>query len=503
MSEGTQDALRTLRMRLAGARGHLKRAAVRRALMRCTEPTLWLMCTCTFVFLLSRASTPFGSNAFASVAYGVMLLVGILAGVTVFVLPAVLREPDESAAAQRLDLATANHNRIATALSFARRTDASPFEQAAIHDGVRTIEILCARVPYAEPVVPRWRRMGISLATFAVLNMLAFIPLGFRSPTGPGAVDDVAGAPHKPAARIAAESAREPTPSQDQLPPTAPTQIEGNLGRQVATASAGLPISQGSPSGAATIGDAARLATRTGQADGGGSTSADSDQPHRQRRARPVSHVDASKRPMAGTRDKVATTASADGDGAGGPGTGNAASSAYDWPSHVAESIAENAEPDEDEIEDDSRTSKQRSGLQAVVKDRNAAPSRDLGLGSGLEGRPGSGRGGPTPMKKSRGTASLVLGVPVPDSVRGRLRAGTTKVARGRTTPEAEPGAVTASASVAPRTLAESPVRRFELPADVLHTVRTFLVSWHAREATQVGTRAMSESTADIELDHE
>jgi hypothetical protein len=81
----------------------------------------------------------------------------------------------------------------------------------------------------------------------------------------------------------------------------------------------------------------------------------------------------------------------------------------------------------------------QLGGIQPMLKDRNEAPSNDLGI-SGEEGPPGTGRGGPTPPKKSRGTASLVLGVPIPDFVRGRVGPGTTKITHERVEPSVMPG---------------------------------------------------------------
>ena len=39
-----------------------------------------------------------------------------------------------------------------------------------------------------------------------------------------------------------------------------------------------------------------------------------------------------------------------------------------------------------------------------------------------------NGRGGPSQAKKSRGTASLILGVPIPDHIKGQPNPGKTKI---------------------------------------------------------------------------
>lgn len=80
----------------------------------------------------------------------------------------------------------------------------------------------------------------------------------------------------------------------------------------------------------------------------------------------------------------------------------------------------------EDEaIEDEKEETEQRGGVVPSKRDRRQAPSRELTISG--NGPPDDGRGGPTPPKKSRGTASLVLGIRLPDQVRGRPNPGTAK----------------------------------------------------------------------------
>jgi hypothetical protein len=112
-------------------------------------------------------------------------------------------------------------------------------------------------------------------------------------------------------------------------------------------------------------------------------------------------------------------------------------------------------EADDEEVDDESEDSQSRGGVQPNLRSRKPPVNRDLGIGFGnRSSRRSNGRGGASPRKKSRGTASLVLGVPVPDHIKGQPNPGMTKVTRERGEPERERAdAVTAS----PRTPRASP----------------------------------------------
>jgi MoxR-like ATPase len=100
----------------------------------------------------------------------------------------------------------------------------------------------------------------------------------------------------------------------------------------------------------------------------------------------------------------------------------------------------DDAETEDEEIEDEQEESDQRGGVMPRMRDRRASPSRDLSISG--DGPPDDGRGGPSPPKKARGTASLVLGVRLPDSVRGLPNPGTAK-SRIQFTPDLMPADIT------------------------------------------------------------
>ena len=95
---------------------------------------------------------------------------------------------------------------------------------------------------------------------------------------------------------------------------------------------------------------------------------------------------------------------------------------------------------EEDEVDDEEEEQESRGGVQPNMRDRRPPVNRDLQIGFG-NARPNpdaNGRGGPSGQKKSRGVASLVLGVPIPDRVNGQPNKGRIRITQQRITPEAE-----------------------------------------------------------------
>ena len=94
----------------------------------------------------------------------------------------------------------------------------------------------------------------------------------------------------------------------------------------------------------------------------------------------------------------------------------------------------------EEEVDDEDSQSEARGGLQPSLRDRRPPVNRDLSLGFGMgqQSPDANGRGGPGQRKKSRGVASLVLGVPVPDHVKGQPNPGRVKINQERVQPQRE-----------------------------------------------------------------
>ncbi len=95
-----------------------------------------------------------------------------------------------------------------------------------------------------------------------------------------------------------------------------------------------------------------------------------------------------------------------------------------------------------------------RGGIQPLLSDGAKPAGRELSEKEGHGDDPGDGRGGDTGAKKSRGAASALPAVPLPDVVSGRLGAGadqTSAVSTSSGTAERRPGSSPVSAVREPR----------------------------------------------------
>ncbi|MEP0843271.1 MAG: hypothetical protein HRF43_11245, partial [Phycisphaerae bacterium] len=388
--------------------------------------------------LAVRGDAPPGWGRFAlaaavagSVAAGIVLL------------RALRRAPGLREAAQRLDLAVRDHNRIAIALAILEAGDTTPFARAAVEDGLAHAR----RLKDADPRVEagRWKRRQIGyLLGLTVLLVLTSAWIGPR----PGSV-------------VTAQDSPAALPSMGQREPA--VAVKDNAGPLERRTEPHRPLAVASAKREARVSatrQEARESTRGERASGkaGGGTSAESAQAGRpldalsdagesttpskfseRKEARPARPRQRKETPRGDSRP----TPSQEENSSIQPGSagGGALSAAQTETSQKIQN-AEGDRDDEDtdqESEDAAEANTQRGGIQPMLKDRQAAPTRDLGI-TGEGDQPGTGRGGPSPPKKARGTASLVLGVPIPDFVRGRLGPGMTKITHERMEPPALPG---------------------------------------------------------------
>lgn len=157
-----------------------------------------------------------------------------------------------------------------------------------------------------------------------------------------------------------------------------------------------------------------------------------------------------------------------------------------DWKSKDQVTTEEDEDiEDDEEVEDEEVDSEARGGVQPNLRDRKPPVSRDLTIGFGNQPNPNAnGRGGPSQPKKSRGTASLVLGVPIPDRIKGQPNPGKTKVTQERVEPRREraPGARAAARS--PRAGPTGPLARPELEPWMQQLLREWQRALRAQEKT-------------------
>lgn len=133
---------------------------------------------------------------------------------------------------------------------------------------------------------------------------------------------------------------------------------------------------------------------------------------------------------------------------------------------------------DDEDTEDEEEDQESRGGMQPNLRDRKPPVSRDLRIGFGNQKNPdANGRGGPSEAKKSRGTASLVLGVPIPDRVKGQPNPGKTKITQERIEPKAEDSAAIEASTRKARSTPAGNVQERELTPWMRTLIREYFLT--------------------------
>lgn len=463
------DALGTATDRARRARA--TRLAVEDALAR-TAPWCAGVALVGFAWTLAGRALPALPTPNAWVVLGLALVPAVVQ-LARRVLPVASRPLDAGEGLSRLDLELDAHERLRTAWEFAASdAELGPFERAALAEGVA--ELPRARTHGLHALAPVLVRRRAWLAPLAAL-LLAFASAWLARDAAEdvelarndGAQLSNGGArdakPHDDAATKRADAPR-PAPERDPRakdePPT-----RANEERRTPSELAGASKESSGKSGSGKSADAASTSSSS---DSQGLPSSPAKPSENPEKTKPSDKKAKPKKPRAETPPAKSKPPQESGSTAG-RGTGSGSSKnpgSTDWASKDQVTndeeppLSEDAEVDDEESEDEAR-----GGLQPSLRDRRPAVNRDLTIGFGNQPPPpdANGRGGPSEQKKSRGVASLVLGVPIPDHVKGRPNPGRTKITQERVEPQAEDAArITASART-PRSGPIGPVARPEL----------------------------------------
>ncbi|MFK7849685.1 MAG: hypothetical protein AB8D78_01805 [Akkermansiaceae bacterium] len=350
-------------------------------------------------------------------------------------------------------------DRLQTADEFLSATERSNFMEAAIDDAKPALDQASGSQlewTWGKPWI-EWR-LVVSMALLAVLLLVlgVFLPTFTRSgpaaelsedgqtaslgnpnppeettPTTPEQppINQSEPKPEKPEALVRKANRGKPAPAQVNENPS--SQLAGREKKSIGTSEGGQ-TSQAASSG------------RASQSKGMPGSQAPASNPEKQSAAKkkdPKATKDEESEPdPKKVEDQSGATA---GRGSSGGSSKNPASS--DWASKDRTESADNEEfEQEEEVDDEESESEARGGLQPNLRDRRPPVNRDLGIGFGTQPSPdANGRGGPSARKKSRGVAGLVLGVPIPDHVKGQANPGRVKVNQERVQPQGEemPGA--------------------------------------------------------------
>ncbi|MBK8099875.1 MAG: hypothetical protein IPK26_22465 [Planctomycetes bacterium] len=406
-------------------------------------------------------------------------------------------------AALACDHAHGNHDRLATALELAAAPPAGAgmaeqFAAAAIADGLESLQRVDRQRADGDwrAVEPAWGRAFAAIAVLALFCWLlpARTPGGQPGTPAAGAGADPAPPAAGPARREVASIDSKPSaavPHATQPPKTAanepsplrrePTQPAAAEPQAAVPAASGAGRAGSDTPGERSQSGAPKAAPSgtpgSGQPGGGqGASAAGAPEPTPQT-PRPASKPKSRPRqPERPTRDQQAPASDSAGTPSGGSrGSGNTApvgNKRQDL--SRGQEREDEAEVDEEPIEDETDEQEQRGGVMPLKRQDQRPAARELSISG--DGPPDQGRGGPTPPKKARGTASLVLGLRLPDQVRGQPNPGTAKTSLEQIPPQRQQAPL-GDAAPAPAGRAGTP-QSARPTATPVHTV---LARYHAR----------------------
>ena len=337
-----------------------------------------------------------------------------------------IRKPSWQDTAAVLDRASNRHNLIATAYDTAMQDRTSLFARMAVDQGVTTLEQnQQSELNLLGPAwVPNNALWGWSLALLLIAATALVPHVGQEAVPESGSVTaDLAGMEPDSASQSEVTEPRAPEASELRSPiqtvaKAAPFQEQQMLKAALIPSRASAGTSQ-SQTGSAQQPFSA-------QSPSANAAKAQASPPSRSRDAKPRARRSETTSPSA-DQENTPTPAQTQ------QKAGNSA--APDAESKLKASLL-SGETDEDadleNTDDRSQDKPQKRALagtggQPLLSDRLAAPSRELGMSGKKSDRPPEGRGGPSGQKKSRATAVILSGMPVPVHVKGMKQPGKSK----------------------------------------------------------------------------
>lgn len=458
-------------------RGHLRRERVGVVFARVVQKGLPLLPAGAIVALFLRA-TGSSMDALGTIAVTVLpyaYYVALEAGEAFFA------HVTRAEALGRVDRELDLHDRLRIADEFLGANARSGFMEAAIADAGTHLD--AARSVELEDRGARPERRGPLAVTAAFLLLLAALQLGpDAGPRGTGEGVRTAVLPEQSARRSDPRTSPEPArPPRAEVPPQG--EPPGGTAQQKESSELSGTRDKTKRGSAATgrtartggTGSQARSADATGAPSAAGRASAKKLQQKpketKSRRKKKPRSKAATPR-AAPRRDSGATSGSARSSGSSKNPT------ASDWKTRdTPPEQREEPEAEDAEVDDESEDSESRGGVQPNLRSRKPPVNRDLGIGFGNRAsRRANGRGGASQRKKSRGTASLVLGVPVPDHIKGQPNPGMTKVTRERGEPERENADPVDAGARKKRSAPSGAVPRAEMPPWLKKLIRRYFL---------------------------
>lgn len=500
MQGSSQDTLDRMEAMLRRCRRRIRMAEV----SACLQEGLGLFLTCLLViaglFFVLRVVTHAVDVPTAvdwRHAVGIIAIVGIVVVGRALSLGIWGRPIHVAGAAERLDLAQSTHNRIATAIALLRSGDDSLFARAAIDDGYRHLERLQAERPHVESSPAPWRRMGTCLAVSVALVLAGqFLQAAGQSPGGgslnaadpnllarldsdsPPVAPEIPTSPKQPPVERGGRQPDGDNPPRDDEPGGKDPSEREDPGKDSSSEGPTGQHASGKSRSSQSSSDSRSAATGAGAKSEPGKT-----EPGPIKKRRP-GKKQTNGLPKVEQKNKTGGSINA----RGSSGAGSMRTAQNEWESEVKARSSDTDDFDLDEEPDEDRDKdKQRLGVQPALKSRTSQVSRELSLSMGrdINNDMMKGRGGPNAQKKSRGTATMIMGVPVPGFVQGRMLPGPTKSTQEEVEPSPREGAFAAASELRPARPEESPQESYRPSAAMGVRARDYLVKYHAEHESK------------------
>jgi hypothetical protein len=377
--------------------------------------------------------------------------------------------------AERLDLAARSHNAVATAMDLLRGTELSAWEQRAITDGLTAVKSINSLTPTLPPVRQFRRRVLLLPACSGVLLVGALL-VPFNLASYPGANISPADASLLPQSHSSVIAPAPPKVSEQARMDSEVARSSGGAAKAGAHSRAGESGDASASAGSTSSGEPAGSVGRTagfrsdqqqqdpqrgaGSPKAGQQSSALSDANALQTASFGSASPDAaqSNSPPAGSSGG-STAQSKQGGEKGGSGSGQAGS-----PSN-------------------SPSDKSQSGSGAGSGAGGKSSKDGQGSGKGMGSGDGTGKNGqssgPSPVKKARGVAPLMLGSREPDFLQGRELPGPDERTQLQMPPQPGPESSSADATIPPREPAEPAVEDYQVAPAARATVQRYFDQYH------------------------
>ena len=417
-------------------------------------------------------------------------------------------EPGLIESAQRLDLAGQNHDRIATALSLQASGKNSVFAAAAIGQGIESLRRHRDCMPYMEKVVTPWMHAAAMVAGSVVLIGTLFLanaisPSRSRTTVSPDARSWAGSRPAE------ADASRQKGPLVKTHGPEPTAALPADFKAGCIEHGAIFGLGDEAPTGGAQFSAKPDAVTDAAGRTDGPAPRADG------RSGSSLSPRDTSAEMSTGSagsrgRESMPLREPAEPGEIPGTGSGGGDDPYKATGSSPIRAIADVSDDGGDRhvhmrtTSDDSRSADLEGGAtfhgEPFLPDSDQAPSRDLGRGQGDgQGQTGSGRGGPSSIEKSRQSAPLLLGTPVPDTLRGVVGPGPAQVRLLPRAPRSGLAPPAVAGTTTPIDAGEFHVPAATLPPEVRGIVKQFLISLHGGGANFLPMRSDSGASAPKE----